>query len=279
MEREASGKPGSEQEGLALMLGLVTYNLARTWDLDTLLERCGETGFAAVELRVDHAHGVGPDLDPAARRRVRQRFEATTVSLVGLGTTCEYHALERETVEEQVRRTKAWIDLASDLGCPGVKVRPNGHQEAAGVPRAYTLRQIGHALARCADYGERRGVTVRLEMHGTVADAADIAAIVAAADHPGLRVCWNGNRCDVRDGSVAAAFAKVGDRIGLVHMQELWNPAYPWAEFFGLLAASGYAGPCLAEIPESAEPVRLMRYYRALYEALQPEARQGGSTQ
>ena len=257
------------------MLGLVTYNLARGWDLDTLLERCGATGLDAVELRVDHAHGVGPHLDPAARRQVRRRFDASVVRLVGLGTTCEYHALEAETVAENVRRTEAWIDLAADLGCPGVKVRPNGHQEAAGVPRQHTLRQIGRALAHCAAYGERRGVAVRLEMHGAVAEAEDIAAIVHAADHPALRVCWNCNPCDVRDGSVAAAFARVCDRIGLVHIQELWNPAYPWAELFGLLAQCGYPGPCLAEIPESAEPVRLMRYYRALYAALQPATRQG----
>ncbi len=254
------------------MLGLVTYNLARDWNLETLLQRCAETGFDAVELRVDHAHGVGPHLDPAARRQVRRSFAATPVALAGLGTTCEYHALDPETVEANVRRTEAWIDLAADLGCPGVKVRPNGHQEAAGVPRAHTLAQIGRALGRCAAYGESRGVAVRLEMHGTVADAVDIAAIVAAAEHPALRVCWNCNRCDVRDGSVAAAFARVGDRIGLVHIQELWNPAYPWAELFALLGASGYQGPCLAEIPESADPVRLMRYYRALYEALQPAA-------
>ena len=39
-------------------LGLVTYNLARDWDLPTLIRNCEETGFHAVELRTTHAHGV-----------------------------------------------------------------------------------------------------------------------------------------------------------------------------------------------------------------------------
>jgi sugar phosphate isomerase/epimerase len=252
-----------------LHLGLVTYNLARDWDLETLLARCEEAGLEGVELRTTHAHGVEPSLGPEERRRVRARFAGTPVRLVGLGTTCEYHALDPAEVEANVRMTMAFVDLAADLGCPGVKVRPNGDQEKAGVPRAATLRQIGRALYRCGEYAARRGVEIRLEMHGSVAAAVDIAAILEAAEHhPAVRVCWNCNPVDVRDGSIADDFALLRGQIGLVHIQELWNPAYPWAELFRLLRESGYDGFCLAEIPPSPDPVRLLRYYRALFWAL-----------
>jgi sugar phosphate isomerase/epimerase len=248
-----------------LHLGLVTYNLARDWDLETLIARAAEAGFEGVELRTTHAHGVEPDLDREHRARIRRRFAAAPVRLVGLGTVCEYHAVEPEVVRANVEATKRWVDLAADLGCPGVKVRPNGHQEARGIPRAETLRQIGRALAECAEYAERRGVELRLEMHGSVAAPPDIAAIVRYADHPRLRVCWNSNPEDVRDGSVAWGFGLLADRIGMVHITELWNRRYPYRELFRLLKASGYRGFCLAEIPESPEPLRLMRYYRALW--------------
>ena len=40
-----------------LELGLVTYNLAKSWDLDTIIRRCEETGFKAVELiRIQIGH-------------------------------------------------------------------------------------------------------------------------------------------------------------------------------------------------------------------------------
>lgn len=265
----AAGAPrGSAKWQAMLHLGLVTYNLARDWDLPTLLQRCEDAGFEGVELRTQHAHGVEPTLDAAARREVRARFAASPVRLVGIGTVCEYHALEPEVVEANVAATRAAIDLAADLGCPGVKVRPNGHQEARGVPRAATLRQIGEALRRCGEHAQARGVQVRLEMHGSVAAAADIAAILEACGSPAVAVCWNCNAVDVRGGSVAEDFALLRGRIGLVHIQELWSPAYPWRELFGLLRDSGYGGYCLAEIPASPDPVRLMRYYRALFQQL-----------
>jgi len=34
---------------------------------------------------------------------------------------------------------------------------------------------------------------------------------------------------------------------------------------FGLMKAAGYNRYCLAEIPETSDPLRLMRYYRALW--------------
>jgi sugar phosphate isomerase/epimerase len=251
-----------------LHLGLVTYNLAHDWDLDTLVARCAETGFEGVELRTGHAHGVEPDLGPEARAAVRRRFASAPVRLVGIGTVCEYHALDPAEVRANIEATRRAIDLAADVGCPGVKVRPNGDQERAGVPRARTLEQIGRALAECGEHAARRGVEIRLEMHGSVARAPDIAAILEACGHPAVRVCWNSNDVDVEGGSVAAAFALMRPYLGLVHINELWRREYPWRELFALLRGVGYGGYCLAEIPASAEPVRLMRYYRALFQEL-----------
>jgi sugar phosphate isomerase/epimerase len=54
-----------------------------------------------------------------------------------------------------------------------------------------------------------------------------------------------------------------------VHLREL-SSDYPWRELFRLLSQSGYQGYCDVEVsPESAEPVRYMRNYRALFLALQ----------
>lgn len=250
-------------------LGLVTYNLARAWDLETLIRNCEETGFEAVELRTTHAHGVELDLTPDQRRTVRRRFEDSRVRLEGLGTVCEYHALDPDVVEANIRATCSWVDLAAELGCPGVKVRPNGDQEKAGVPRARTLQQIGAALGRCGAHAAERGVEIRLEMHGSVAAAQDVAAILEACGHPAVRVCWNCNAVDVREGSIADDFARMRGRIGLVHIQDLYSAAYPWRELFGLLRESGYDGFCLAELhAESPDALRLMRYYRALFDVL-----------
>jgi len=52
-------------------LGIVTYNVARDWDFDTLLKNCKGAGLEGVEFRTTHAHGVEPSLDAARRSEVK----------------------------------------------------------------------------------------------------------------------------------------------------------------------------------------------------------------
>lgn len=251
-----------------MKLGLVTYNLAKDWDLPRLIHSCEATGFRGVELRTTHAHGVEASLASSGREAVRALFSASSVELVGLGTVFEFHSPDPNEVQRNVEGTKEYLRLASDVGAGGVKVRPNDIQEAAGVPLGVTLEQIGLCLRECGQVAADIGVEVRLEMHGAVAEARFIRRIMEIADHPSVGVCWNSNPVDVKDGSVRAAFELVRPWIRLVHISELWGAGYPYRELFTLLRDSAYPGYCCTEIPASPEPERLMRYYRALFEAL-----------
>ncbi len=50
---------------------------------------------------------------------------------------------------------------------------------------------------------------------------------------------------------------------------ELYRTDYPYRDLFRLLRESGYQGYCLAELSqESSDPVTVMKYYRALFDAL-----------
>jgi len=88
---------------------------------------------------------------------------------------------------------------------------------------------------------------------------------------PNVVVCWNSNPGDVIDGSIADNFALVADRIGMVHLRDLTDETYPWRDLFTRLVATGYDGFTLAEIPESPDPERVMRYFRSLWLAYQPD--------
>jgi sugar phosphate isomerase/epimerase len=253
-----------------MKLGLVTYQLGKDWDVPTLIENLTACKYQGVELRTQHAHGVEDSLSKAERDEVRRRFADSPVELVGLGSTFEYHALDPAVVRENIEGTKRYCQLARDVGAGGVKVRPNGHQEAAGVPRSATLEQIGRALRECGQAAADLGVTIRLEMHGSVGDAVDMRRVIDVADHPQVVLCWNSNtRFDVDEqGSVKADFDLVKDKIGLVHLHDLTDEDYPWRELLGLLRGHGYTGFCLAECsPPSSDPVRVLQYYRALYNA------------
>ena len=251
-----------------MKLGIVTYNIGKDWDLDTLIANCEGTGFDGVELRTTHAHGVEVELSAAERAAVRKRFDESKVEIVGLGSAFEYDAIDPEELKQHIEGTKEYIRLAHDLGVSGIKVRPNKIHVDEGVEIETTLEQIGVSLAECGEFARDLGVQIRLEVHGrTTSDPANIRKIMDYADHDNVFVCWNSNMTDLVDGSIDGNFASLQEYIRLVHITELWNE-YPWSRLFELLRQSGYTGFCLAEIPASADAIRLMCYYRALWRAL-----------
>ena len=250
-----------------MKLGLVTYNMAKDWDVPTIIENCAETGFQGVELRTTHAHNVEVNLSINERQEVRKQFEDSPIELAGLGSAFDYHSTDAEEVRHNIEGTKEYAQLAADVGAPGVKVRPNGLPE--GVPAEKTLTQIGLSLRECGKFAKNLGVQIRLEVHGReTSHPPHIRTIMEIADHDNVFVCWNSNPGEVENGSVENNFNLVKEWIRLVHINELYRREYPWRELFALLKASGYEGYTLAEIPESSDSVRMMNYYRALWEAL-----------
>ena len=55
-----------------LQLGTVTYNIAKDWDLDTILKKLEALKFEGVELRTGHKHGVEVGLTKEQRDEVKQ---------------------------------------------------------------------------------------------------------------------------------------------------------------------------------------------------------------
>ena len=251
-----------------MKLGIVTYNIAKDWNLDTIIEKCEATGMEGVELRTTHAHGVEVTLSAEEREAVKQKFADSKIELAGLGSAFEYHAVDQDEVRRNIEGTKEYAILAKDVGAPGIKVRPNGLQEEAGIPVEKTLEQIGLALRECGEFAKDYGVQIRLEVHGrSTSYVPHIRTILDIADHDNVVACWNSNQGEVEDGSIKQYFDLLAGRIGLVHMRDL-VAGYPWGELIGLLKESGYQGFCLAEIPDSPEPERILKYYRAVWDAL-----------
>jgi sugar phosphate isomerase/epimerase len=208
---------------------------------------------------------------------------------VSLGTTCEYESPERAVVERNIQETRRFCELARDLGCLGVKVRPNGFPK--GVAQEKTLQQIGQALAQCGNIARDLGVEIWLEVHGEGTELpTNIHRIMEVENHPAVGICWNSNDNDVTDGSVKQNFDLLKPWLKSCHINELWRTEspwhgsegmqglrrttgfpewqkpYPWRELFSLFRSVGYNRYTFAEIPASCEPIRLMQYYRALWQ-------------
>jgi sugar phosphate isomerase/epimerase len=251
-----------------LKLGLVTYNLAKDWDIETIIRNCAEAKFDGTELRTSHAHKVEVNLSAEQRATVRKRFADSPVQLMGLGSAFDYHTLDQAKLRADIQATKDYIVLAHDVGATGVKVRPNGFPKE--VPKEKTLEQIGRSLRELGEFARGHGQVIRLEVHGPGTSLLPhIKTIMDVADHPSVGVCWNSNQSDLEGDGFDRNFDRVKAKIFSVHLRDLYLDEYPFHRLFTRLVASGFRGYTMAEIPESADGVRVMKYFRGLWLAYQ----------
>jgi len=261
-----SGMTFSKPSGMKL--GTVTYNLAKDWDIPTIIKNCTEAKFEGVELRTTHAHKVEVDLTKAQREEVRKRFENSKVELMSLGSAFDYHTPDQTKLRRDIEATKEYIVLAHDVGASGVKVRPNGLPKE--VPVEKTLEQIGKSLQELGQFASGYGQQIRVEVHGAGTQLLPhMKTLIDIASHRMVGVCWNSNPTDLDGAGFDHNFDLVKDKIFTVHMRDLHLEDYPFRRLLTRLNEIKFQGYCLAEIPDSKDPVRLMKYYRSLWLAYQ----------
>jgi len=242
-----------------LRLGLMTYTLARDWDIETIIRNCLETKFEHVELRTTHTHGVEVTLSAAERTAVRKRFENAGLA-ISLASGFRYNSPDPAVLRKNIDGTKDYILLARDVGALGIRVFGDN------APDERSMIQIGESLAEVGEFGYQNGVEIRVCDDGP--PVSMIKKNIEASKSPHVYVNWNCPMSDLEGEGFEYNFNSVKNIIKNIHMHELWD-GYPYRLFFKLLSKSGYKGYCDAEVPASADPIRFMKYYRTVFLALQ----------
>ncbi|MGD0089497.1 MAG: TIM barrel protein [Planctomycetota bacterium] len=264
----AADPPGSQMH-----LGLVTYNWAKDWDLDTILKYLTESKVLAVELRTTHKHGVELSLTTAQRQEVKKRFADSPVKLLGPGSAECFDHVDPAKLAKAIEDTKAFLKLSSDLGASGVKVRPNDfHKEVA---HEKTIEQIGKSLNIVGKFAGELGQQIRVEIHGQCCELPTIKQIIDIADDPHVALCWNSNPNDLKGEGLEHNFNLVKPRLGATtHVRELDSPGYPWDKLIALFVGMDYKGWLLLECTSKIDdPVAALTHQREVFEKLVAQAR------
>ncbi len=252
-------------------LGLVTYNVAKDWDLPTLLRNCHAAGVAAVECRTTHKHGVEPALKADARADVKKQFADAGVVFWGCGSTCEFHSPDPAVVAKNVEECKRFLALTKDLGGKGVKVRPNGVAKGQTVEQA--CDQIGTALQQCGNAAADLGLEVWVEVHGNVTQVpANMKRVMTACGHKSVGVTWNSNPTDLMNGSLDEGFRLLAPHIKSCHINDLGGK-YPYRDLFAKLAGIGYDRYTLCEVGTAVpadKGAAWLADYKATWAGLRP---------
>lgn len=248
-----------------MKLCLLTYNLAKSWELPKLIGFAKKCGFAALELRADagHAHGVELDLGKAQRREVRDRVEDAYLEVACIGTGHRYESPDGRARRAQIEATKRYIDLAADVGSS--RVRVFGNDMPQGVGRDHVIQYVGESLRELGEHADPLGVDVLLEMHGQFNYWGFARSAVEVADHDRVGLVYNCDNRDVVGSSIAPTYDRVRDLIRHVHMHD-FGGSYPYPELFELLVEDGYDGYLSSEVEMREGPSA--EQYLGLYSAL-----------
>lgn len=251
--------------------GLVTYQWAKDWDLDTLLKNCAEAGITGVELRSTHRHGVEPEMSPAERAEVKRKFADSPVTFLGPGSDERFDSPDPEKLRQAIDRAKAFVQLSHETGGSGVKVKPDRFHP--GVPEEKTIAQIAVSLREVADFAKELGQQIRLEIHGQLAAPTTIVKVMEACNHPHARLCWNCNDQDVETGGGFEANFRLarpwfGDTLHVHDLDGAFRP-YPYDRLADLMLNTGYSGWCLLESStKPADVVAALKRQKELFDGL-----------
>lgn len=251
-----------------LKLGLMSYTTAKDWDIDTIIKNLSETNYQSVELRTTHAHGVEVSLNSSERAEVKKRFEDSPIEAISLASAFSYHYPDQDELKNNIEGTKEFTLLARDVGALGIRVFPNALPK--DVPEEKTMEQIGKSLAEVGEFGYNHGVEIRVCNHGSGTNRIPVMKkIFDYSQSPHVYLNWNCDLSDVEGEGFEYNFNLVKDRIRSLHTHELWDERYPYRKLFKLLSDNNFKGYCNAEIAGNDDPLRLLRYYRGLFLALQ----------
>lgn len=251
-----------------LKIGLMTYNVAKEWDIESVIKNLTEAEFQSVELRTTHGHGIEVTMSAAERAEVKKRFEDSSLEAISLASAFKYHYTDPDELKKNIEGTKEYTLLARDVGAIGFRVFPN--ELPKEVPVEQTMEQIGKALAEVGEFAYNHGVEIRVCVHGKGTNSVPvIKKIIDYSESPHVYVNWNCNDTDLEGEGLEHNFNMIKDRIRSLHTHELWNPDYPYRQLFRLLSENNFTGYCNAEIPPNDDPVRLLKYYRGMFLALQ----------
>jgi sugar phosphate isomerase/epimerase len=220
----ASGSP-SASAAIAggsgrLPLGFSTLGSPK-WTWAQTLDFASAHGFAGVELRgIQETMDLSqrPEFQPDRLAQSRRELAAHGLVVPCLGASVNLHEQDAAKLGPAMAETRRFIDLASALGTPYVRVF--GNEYPKGLSKEATLAYIARGLRELGDYARPKGVTVILESHGQFTDSPTLLELMRLADSKGVAILWDAHHTYVGGEQPEATVAKLGPWIRHTHLKD-----------------------------------------------------------
>ncbi|MGB7434486.1 MAG: sugar phosphate isomerase/epimerase family protein [Candidatus Acidiferrum sp.] len=160
------------------------------WEWMKILEFAQGNGFAAIELRGikgDMDLPARPEFSPARIEQTKREVADHGLKISDLGCSSEMHVAETVERAKQLADAKRFIDLASALEVPYIRVFGN----KIDGPREEVLARVVDGLHQLGEYSGPRGVTVLIESHGEFVDSPTLKEVLTRANSKYVALLWD----------------------------------------------------------------------------------------
>jgi sugar phosphate isomerase/epimerase len=217
--RAQSGAAASGASG-RLPIGFSTLGSPK-WDWTQTLDFAAAHGFAAVELRgIQQTMDLSqlPEFQPGRLAQTKREITDRGLIVPCLGASINMHEQDAAKLASAMAETRRFIDLASAMGTPYVRVF--GNNWVKGMSREAVLAYVAKNFRELGEYARPRNVTVILESHGDFVDSKTLLELMRLADSPGVALLWDAHHTFVGGESPETTVAQLGRYIRHTHLKD-----------------------------------------------------------
>jgi sugar phosphate isomerase/epimerase len=165
------------------------------WDLPKILNFAEEHGFAAIELR-----GLQGNLDlpshpafaPNKIESTKKDFAAHNIKIACVSSSARMGEAEANKHDQEMSDGRRFVDLASALGAPYVRVFGDGTVAEKNAPPSDDLKaRVATGLRELGTYAGPKNVTVILESHDNFTASATLMDVLRRANSPHAALLWD----------------------------------------------------------------------------------------
>jgi sugar phosphate isomerase/epimerase len=191
-----------------------------TWGWDKILDFAKQHAFVGVELRGLQGNMDLPTCPEFSVGRIEQSKKY--IAAHGLRISCVDSSAymdepDPKKLEGQLADARRFIDLASELGAPYIRVFGN---EIVGPPDE-AIARVAKSLRHLGDYSGPKNVTVLIESHGDFIHSSTLLDIFNQANSPHVALLWDAHHTYV-SGLEDPVFtvSRLGKYIRHVHLKD-----------------------------------------------------------
>lgn len=243
--------------------GMNTYSYTMSHGVEGCVAHLAAQGYETFELMMYPGHLWPPEMDAAARRALARRLRAMGVRVVTLNMPnidLNVAGAAREMRAYTLEMLRGVVELAGDLGVPGVVVGPGKSNPLYPAPRDRLIGYFHAALDELVPLARKVGTGIWVENmpFAFLPDAKGLMEVLDDYGAEDVGVVYDvANAVFIRE-ELREGLRIVQPRLKLVHLSDTGHAAYrhdpvgqgvvPWASVPGLLAEIGYTEKPVLEI-------------------------------